>query len=181
MARVGIPKQLYLVSVKDCSWLLRSPKQFGNIRPGNFRCCSCRTSHRPCGGYNCIAWAAGKNDKWWWPIDDPCAFWPIPIDPIDPVSLEQFIKAFESEGYLKCDTALFENGFEKVAIYVDASGEPTHAARQLPDGVWTSKMGKGEDIEHDTLQVVEGGQYGTAKAFLKRTNPLHQKLIKLET
>jgi hypothetical protein len=171
------------MSVKDCSWLLQSPHRtnYENIRPDNFVCSSDRTNHRPCGGYNCIAWAAGKTDKWWWPIDDPCAFWPIPIDPINPVTLEQFIKAFESEGFSKCRNGRFENGFEKVAIYVDADDEPTHAARWLPKGVWSSKMGQGEDIEHKTLKVVEGKGYGTAKAFLKGPNPLCQKTNPLKT
>ena len=43
--------------------------------------------------------------------------------------------------------------------------EVTHAARQLPSGKWTSKLGDADDIEHNTL---EGGMrflacYGTAK------------------
>jgi len=162
--------------VRDCSWLLRLPADFENIRSDNFVCRSDRTCHLPCWGYNCIAWAAGKKDRWWWPIaGDPCAFWPIPIDSIDPVALNQFIKAFEFEGYRVCKNARFENGFEKVAIYVDGNGEPTHAARMLPNGVWTSKMGRGEDIEHETLVVIEGKIYGKAKEFLKRKNPLFQK------
>jgi hypothetical protein len=157
--------------VRDCSWLLRSQQYFEHVRPDNFSCSSDRTDNLPCGGYNCIAWAAGKTDRWWWPINDPCAFWPIPIDPIDPVTLPQFIKAFESEGYAVCMDWSYEKGFEKVAIYVDSNDEPTHAARLLPGGVWTSKMGNGEDIEHSTLQVVEGQAYGRAKAFLRRPDP----------
>jgi len=89
--------------------------------------------------------------------------------------LPQFIKAFESQGFSACNDERFENGFEKVAIYVDSNGETTHAARMLPNGHWTSKMGRGEDIEHTTIQVVEGTSYGTAKAFLKRPNPLCQR------
>ena len=165
--------------MRDCSWLLRRKVDFQNIAANNFKCCSDRTDHLPGGGYNCIAWAAGKTDRWWWPINgDPDVFWPIPIDPIDPVTLKQFIKAFESEGFSVCKNEKYEKGFEKVAIYVDPSNndEPTHASRLLPNGVWTSKMGEGEDIEHDTLRVVEGQMYGKAKAFLKRRNPLCQKM-----
>jgi len=95
--------------------------------------------------------------------------------------LEQFIKAFKSEGFSVCKNGEFENGFEKVAIYVDDSGEPTHAARLLPSGVWTSKLGRGEDIEHETVEVVEGKLYGKAKSFLKRPNPLCQKPNQLKT
>ena len=42
-----------------------------------------------------------------------------------------------------------QDGYEKIAIYA-LDGEPTHAARQLDTGRWTSKLGKHEDIEHDT-------------------------------
>ncbi len=167
--------------MRDCSWLLHLPDRFENVRPGNFICRSDRTNDRPCNGYNCIAWAAGKEDKWWWPIDDPCAYWPIPIDPIDPVTLEHFIKAFETEGYSVCCDDRFEDGFEKVAIFVDRDGTPTHAARLLPSGVWSSKMGKGEDIEHETLKIVEGNEYGTASQFLKRPNPLCRKTNQQKT
>lgn len=65
--------------------------------------------------------------------------------------------------------ASIEVGFEKVAIYADDNDVPTHAARSLPHGVWSSKMGDGEDIEHTTLSVVEGRNYGKAKRFLKRS------------
>ncbi|MCI0637958.1 MAG: hypothetical protein L0Y72_23715 [Gemmataceae bacterium] len=37
---------------------------------------------------------------------------------------------------------------------------PTHAARQLPTGRWSSKLGPSEDIEHD-LHALEGEIYGT--------------------
>jgi hypothetical protein len=44
----------------------------------------------------------------------------------------------------------------------------THAARQLPGGRWTSKLGKAEDIQHDTPGVVAGGLYGNVVAIMKR-------------
>jgi hypothetical protein len=44
----------------------------------------------------------------------------------------------------------------------------THAARQLPTGKWTSKLGKGEDIEHDTPEDVAGGVYGDVMQIMKR-------------
>jgi hypothetical protein len=164
--------------VRDCTWLLKEPHKFPNVRPENFRCCSDRTNHLPCGGYNCIAWAAGKLDRWWWPSQgDPCAFWPIPIDVTDPVTLDEFVKAFATEGYVACKGWRFENSFEKVAIFADRNQEPTHAARMLPNGVWTSKMGNAEDIQHLTLRVVEGRQYGNAVQYLKRQNAAFRKSL----
>ena len=41
----------------------------------------------------------------------------------------------------------------KVAIYGDAEGY-THTSRQLPDGKWTGKIGKLQDIEHDSLAAL---------------------------
>jgi hypothetical protein len=49
--------------------------------------------------------------------------------------------------------------------------EETHAARSLPNGRWTSKLGNGEDIEHITLAVLEGDLYGKVRVFLKRQVP----------
>jgi hypothetical protein len=70
-----------------------------------------------------------------------------------------------------CNDGLFEIGFEKVAIYVDAGGTPTHMARQLESGAWTSKCGSLEDIEHYALEAVGGfgaREYGRVAAFLRR-------------
>jgi hypothetical protein len=52
-------------------------------------------------------------------------------------------------------------------LFVDARGVPTHAARLLPSGLWTSKLGEWEDIEHDLL-ALEGDVYGTVALLLKR-------------
>jgi hypothetical protein len=46
-----------------------------------------------------------------------------------------------------------------VALYADGQGVPLHAARQWPDGRWTSKLGAMEDIEH-ALQDLVGSEYG---------------------
>ena len=48
-----------------------------------------------------------------------------------------------------------------------SDGEPTHAARQLPNGKWTSKLGRWEDIEHD-LEGLTGEMYGSVQQILKR-------------
>lgn len=63
---------------------------------------------------------------------------------------------------------MYEEGFEKIAIYIDSHGKPTHAARQLSSGKWTSKLGQLEDIEHSNLDDVTGLHYGSVGAILKR-------------
>ena len=63
-----------------------------------------------------------------------------------------------------------EPGFQKVALYGSALIY-THAARQLPTGKWTSKLGGGVDIEHDTPDAVGGGIYGEVVDIMKRAIP----------
>jgi hypothetical protein len=66
-----------------------------------------------------------------------------------------------------CATADLEAGVEKTALY--AVGEkPSHAARQLASGIWTSKLGPNIDIEHTTLEALAGGVYGELAAVLSR-------------
>jgi hypothetical protein len=78
------------------------------------------------------------------------------------------IKAFLVRvGFVDCDTADYEQGFEKVAIYANNYG-PQHVARQLPDGKWTSKLGAAIDAAHLNLGVLEDGTYGRVVSTLKR-------------
>ena len=72
------------------------------------------------------------------------------------------------QGFEDCPDAVAENGFEKIAIYTDPDGEPQHIARQLPNGLWTSKLGDDCDIQHNTLRGLEGDNYGRATCFMKR-------------
>jgi hypothetical protein len=135
--------------------------RFPNLTPGNWREKSLATE-----SYNCIAWAAGDKTRWWWPDAMNQRHWPQGLPRI--VSLDNFIRAYETIGYEKCDDPTVEQGFEKIVIYANASGLPRHAARQLPNGEWTSKLGKSEDIEHVTVQVLECRDYGRPFQFMKR-------------
>ena len=65
--------------------------------------------------------------------------------------------------------AAIEPEVEKVALYARA-GEPTHAARQLSSGRWTSKLGPEEDLEH-SLEGLAGPAYGVVVQILKRPIP----------
>jgi len=115
--------------------------------------------------YNCIAWAAQETQRKWWPDTMGIGYWPIGV--VREETLQAFISAYATVGFKPCDSGEVEDGFEKVAIFTDGGGEPTHAARQLPSGRWTSKLGDLQDIEHD-LDGVAGTHYGHAKVFLKR-------------
>ena len=112
--------------------------------------------------YNCIAWAAGKNDLWWWPVR---GYWPGQSRRDE--TPKAFVEAFSRFGYLPCDTDAVEPGFEKVAIYVGSNGLVTHMARQLADGRWTSKLGESVDIAH-ALEGLTGERFGEVARFLQR-------------
>lgn len=116
-------------------------------------------------GYNCIAWAAGEMIRRWWPDAMFTTYWPSGVPREE--TLDAFIKAFETLGYVPCKTEVLEPAFQKIAIYVKSDGKPTHAARQLSNGAWTSKLGDLEDIEH-TLQGLEGEKYGKVVQIMKR-------------
>jgi Asp-tRNA(Asn)/Glu-tRNA(Gln) amidotransferase B subunit len=60
---------------------------------------------------------------------------------------------------------------EKIALFVGLDKEVTHAARQLPSGAWTSKLGDWEDIEHKTLSGLESACYGRVARILRRPVP----------
>ncbi len=117
--------------------------------------------------YNCIAWAGNDITEKWDPEPTSGRYWPNHVPRT--LDLENFVLLYEFEGgYEPCDNGDLENGFEKIAIFVSLSREVTHAARQLPSGFWTSKLGDCEDIEHRTLSSLEGLSYGRIAQFLKR-------------
>lgn len=122
----------------------------------------------PTDNYNCIAHAYGIDNRRMWPNQAPRYWWPPSIR--NDGSIEAFIDLFLDIGYELCDSADPEEGFEKVALYATAQG-PTHAARQLASGRWTSKLGNAADIDHDLAENVEGPGYGQAVRFLKRPLP----------
>jgi hypothetical protein len=117
--------------------------------------------------YNCVAWAAGDTARWWWPDPNDQYYWPPGIPRNE--TLQAFILLFNNIGYTVCVDAKYEEAFEKVAIYVDdLTGKPTHVARQVAAGRWTSKLGSLVDIEHD-INGVSGRRYGSIAAIMKRS------------
>lgn len=115
--------------------------------------------------YNCFAWAIGRTDI----LLDPMKVWPqnVPRE----YTLTTFIQCFAKFGFVCCDDGDVEPEFEKVAIY-GFDNQPKHAARQTENGLWTSKIGTLELIEHhlDALfnATTEKAHYGFVIQFLKR-------------
>jgi hypothetical protein len=117
--------------------------------------------------YNCIAWAADDTEHWWWPTaGDKPNYWPVGA-PTEQ-TIDAFILAFATLRYTPCEHGHYEPGFEKIALYADQDNIPTHMAKQTRDGAWSSKIGEIIDIQHDTLDGLEGYHYGRVVQFLRR-------------
>jgi hypothetical protein len=118
--------------------------------------------------YNCIAYAAGDNHRWWWPLpeDSEEVYWPPGVARVE--TLAAFRDAFASLGYVECGGDELELGFERIALFARKADLAMHAARQRPDGRWTSKLGELEDIDH-VLRDLEGEEYGSVAMVMKRT------------
>lgn len=113
--------------------------------------------------YNCIAYAAGDTTEWWWP--NGTGYWP-PWATLDN-RMESLKEAFVGIGYELCDDAYAEAGYQKVALY-EIEGRFQHAALQMFNGTWRSKMGEGPVIEHSNPESLSGEVYGHATVFMRR-------------
>ena len=84
--------------------------------------------------------------------------------------MEAFIQAYQLLGYEVGDTPSLEPGIQKIAIYTNYGNIPTHVARQLPNGNWSSKLGSYEDIEYTTLESLTGDQpaYGKIACYMAK-------------
>lgn len=120
--------------------------------------------------YNCIAFAAGDERHWWQgELHGGRYYWPPHLRKTTDV--ETVSQIFTSDGFTFTGNQESEPGFEKIAIYVSLEDlEFSHIARS--DGhIWKSKLGKGQDIHHYSLAVLEGDdadEYGIVERVLRR-------------
>jgi hypothetical protein len=117
--------------------------------------------------YNCIAFAIGDTHNWWEPTGWRIHYWPpgVPVE----YTVDSYLRIYEIHGYTRCPTGELEADFEKIALFVDEFRIPSHASYQKDNGKWVSKCGEYEDIEHDSLEALEGSDnYGTIEAYLRR-------------
>jgi len=115
-------------------------------------------------GYNCFAFAVHDTGQWWQKVAVRGYYWPLERDD----RTEDWVRALELNNFRTTDNWDLEPGLEKVCIYVTASGSPEHIARQLESGLWTSKIGEYEDIQHASLQALESDDYGAPKIVMSR-------------
>jgi hypothetical protein len=129
------------------------------LASGHFRITSPRDS-----SYNCLAFAADETRRCWPPSAFGGLHWPAGAVAED--TLDGWISAYGTLGYTVSASAELESEWEKIAIYADRDF-PLHVARQLPTGLWTSKLGPQEDIEHE-LAGLQGEEYGRVAVVLAR-------------
>jgi len=115
--------------------------------------------------YNCIAWAAEDSNNWWEPDPFNQYFWPSGIG--RHYSLRSYQQAYELIGFQICESVAYNKLYDRIALFSDIEGRPTHATRQLASGFWTSKLGRDVDIEHE-LHAIEGEFYGHVFCIMER-------------
>lgn len=136
---------------------------FEHLNSANYTVTSCKDPR-----YNCLAWAVGDIGKKWDPLQERGYYWPPGIGREGTV--EECVEIFKLHGYEDAhQNFAYEVGYERVAIFEDETGW-SHIARQLRDGKWSSKLGKGADIEHLSLQSLEGPEpaYGKLVRCLRK-------------
>jgi hypothetical protein len=133
-------------------------EDFPNLRSSGWAITSNRSTK-----YNCIAYAANDLKRYW----DTSAGYYWPPGALKEDSIAGWADAFRVLSYKHCDDARLELGVDKIAIYAK-DGIPTHVARQLESGTWTSKLGSDEDICHHTLEALNGSLYGAVVSVMKR-------------
>jgi hypothetical protein len=137
------------------------PQDFPGLKDQDYTITSPKTL-----SYNCLAWAAKESTRWWEPVELAGYYWPEGAS--RDIALPAFVQVYVSIGYTECNGPDVEEGFEKLALYADSDHSPTHVARQLPNGRWTSKLGEYEDIEHLNLDCLNGALYGEPAIYLRR-------------
>ena len=116
-------------------------------------------------GYNCVAWAADDNTKWWEPDPFKLYYWPPDIP--RKYTLAAYESVYKMLGYVECNhDESYESGFQKVALFAK-SNQPKHASKQIDSERWSSKLGGKVDIEHQ-LHGLEGSDYGTIASIMKK-------------
>ena len=108
---------------------------FPNLKPTGYSVTSPATRV-----YNCIAWAAGVTDDWWWPDPLGVSSWPPAARREEPVAA--FIEAFASLGYFPTVDESLEPGFEKVALYASAARPTPGGSLSRPAAASASLKGK---------------------------------------
>jgi hypothetical protein len=139
--------------------LLRSSRwqrSFPNLRD-NYRVLGRSTDPKKKSGYNCIAHTVRNYSRWVWPGN----------------RVADFDRLYRRHGYRRVRGLNYRvhPRLEKIVLYGKRGKGRwvcTHGALQLRDGTWTSKLGSGPLIHHDTPEALIGPSYGRPIAVYVR-------------
>ena len=97
---------------------------------------------------------------------NPDHVWPGGVPGGDTV--DDYVKAAESEGFRCCDSAEWEQGVTKITFYYKTHDRTfTHVALHVAPGKWKSKLGEESDIEHPPAGV-DCFLYGSGRIHMRR-------------
>ncbi|RIK80189.1 MAG: hypothetical protein DCC68_11550 [Planctomycetota bacterium] len=137
--------------------------EFDGLRGTKWRLTSKQTPR-----YNCIAWAVGEKHRPW---DLLRGYWPDGVPRTG--CLTSLIAAYQTKGFEICDEAPLEydQSFDKVVLYGVQTGsghEWQHAAKLMPNGMWSSKLGNWVDIQHEQPEHVNHADYGEPLVYMRK-------------
>ena len=83
-------------------------------------------------------------------------------------TLSNYVDFYSTYGYKICDNNIYEDNYEKIAIYVN-NNIVTHACKQFKN-MWRSKLGSGVIIEHklEWISGIDYENYGEVKIIMKK-------------
>jgi len=104
--------------------------------------------------YNCISNSLGDYNEWTNPLTAPGSH-----------PLEYMDRLYAKQGFSRASSMnlSLESGKRKIVVYAKTKNGKlavTHAARQLSDGTWSSKLGSLSLIRHPYASLLEGPDYG---------------------
>jgi RTX calcium-binding nonapeptide repeat (4 copies) len=142
---------------------------FPGLAGGRFEVLSASTPHPDSNGgivdgtYNCIAWSLGEVNHWVNPVTSAGS---NPLAGMD--------QLYAAKGYHRVNGLDYrlQAGVQKVVVYARVSNgwitDVTHAALQMGDGSWTSKLGGQPLIRHLSPDDLDGDAYGRPVAVYVR-------------
>ncbi|MEM9541054.1 MAG: hypothetical protein AAGA60_16325 [Cyanobacteria bacterium P01_E01_bin.42] len=72
--------------------------------------------------YNCFAWVAGDRERWWQPTPGDEFYWVEGVPREE--TLSAYIQAYQTLGYVPCESEFLEPGYEKIALYRSQHSHP---------------------------------------------------------
>lgn len=130
--------------------------------------------------YNCISHTLGIKDKWSWSYDkneiyeyDYDHYWPVRCE----LTKESFDDFYEYHGFEKIKLLDFSYNpkYTKVVLYTN-NGVPTHAAIQINEFFWESKIGMFGILRHDLFEI-ENDVYGEVTQIYRKLKNINESKI----